>query len=102
MSETITDDIISHCHQCDTSSNSHTNCRNQACHILFLHCEKFAEKYKGCCSLECTEISGLPIEDQRKLRKDPSKAAPLKQYQKGVKPRLKELIREREKTNQQI
>ena len=51
---------------------------------------------------ECTEISSLPIEDQRKLRKDPSKAAPLKQYQKGIKPRLKELIREREKTNRQI
>jgi UPF0176 protein len=72
---------------------------NQACHILFIQCEICAKKYKGCCSLECAEISGLTIEDQRKLRKDPSKAAPLKQYQKGIKPRLKELIREREKTN---
>ena len=102
MSESITNDIISNCHQCDTPSSRHTNCMNQACHILFIQCEKCVKKYKGCCSLECTEISGLPIEDQRKLRKDPSKSAPLKQYQKGIKPRLKELIREREKTNRQI
>jgi len=102
MSESITDDIISLCHQCDTPSSKHTNCMNQACHILFIQCEKCFEKYKGCCSLECTTISELPIDDQRKLRKKPSKAAPLKQYQKGIKPRLKELIREREKTNQQI
>ena len=102
MSESITDDIISNCHQCDTPSNRHTNCMNQACHILFIQCEKCIEKYKGCCSMECTKISGLPIDEQRKLRKDPSKAAPLKQYQKSIKPRLKELIREREKTNRQI
>ena len=49
-----------------------------------------------------TEIAELPIEAQRKLRKDPFRAAPLKQYQKGVKPRLKELIQDREKVNQQI
>ena len=51
--------------------------------------------------MECTEIAGMPIEEQRKLRKKPSNAAPLKQYQKGVKPKLKELIREREKANQE-
>ena len=45
--------------------------------------------------MECAKIAGLPIEKQKKLRKDPSKAAPLKQFQKGVKPKLKELIRAR-------
>ena len=102
MSEPITDDIISHCHQCDTPSNRHTNCINQACHILFIQCKKCAEKYDGSCSVECAKIAALPIEDQRKLRKDPSKAAPLKKYQKGIKPRLKELIMEREKANQKF
>ena len=101
MSEAVTDDIISNCHQCDEPSSRHTNCLNQACHILFIQCEKCAEKYEGCCTLECIEIAGLPNEEQRKLRKDPSKAAPLKQFQKGVKPKLKELILEREKANQQ-
>ena len=101
MSEAVTDDIISNCHQCDEPSSRHTNCLNQACHILFIQCEKCAEKYEGCCTLECIEIAELPNEEQRKLRKDPYKAAPLKQFQKGVKPKLKELIREREKANQQ-
>ena len=100
LGENITDDIISLCHQCKEPSNTHTNCMNQACHILFIQCEKCSIKYKGCCSAECTEISALPIKDQWKLRKDPSRAAPLKQYQKCIKPRLKELIREREKTTQ--
>ena len=99
MKEPVSDDIISNCHQCDTPSNRHTNCINQACHILFIQCQKCAEIYEGSCSFECAQIAALPIEDQRKLRKDPSKAAPLKKYQKGIKPRLKELIMEREKSN---
>ena len=101
MGEEITGDIISNCHQCDAPSSRHTNCLNQACHILFIQCEKCAEKYDGCCTWECTEIAGLPIKEQHKLRKDTSKAAPLKQYQKGVKPRLKELIQVRERANQE-
>jgi len=43
MNESITDDIISHCHQCDTPSSRHTNCMNQACQILFIQCEKCFE-----------------------------------------------------------
>ena len=101
MGEEISGDTISHCHQCDKSSNHHTNCQNQACHILFIQCKDCEEKYNGCCSVECSEIADLDIEKQKILRKDPVKAAPLKQYQKGVKPRLKDLIREREKANQQ-
>ena len=102
MSEAITEDIISNCHQCDAPSNKHTNCVNQACHILFIQCIKCSEKFEDCCSTECAGIAKLPIENQRELRKTPSKAAPLKQFQKGVKPKLKELIREREKTIQHI
>ena len=96
MGEEITGDIISHCHQCDNPSHHHTNCQNQACHILFIQCEKCSEIFENCCSMECAKIAELPIEKQRKLRKDPSKAAPLKHSQKGVKPKLKELIREKE------
>ena len=95
LSEAITEDIISNCHQCDAPSGRHTNCENQACHILFIQCEKCSEKFDNCCSMECAKIAELPIEKQRKIRKDPSKAAPLKQFQKGVKPKLKELIRAR-------
>ena len=102
MSEAITKDIISNCHQCDEPSSRHTNCENQACHILFIQCEKCSEIFENCCSSECAKIAELPIEEQRKLRKDPSKAAPLKRFQKGVKPKLKELIQAREKTKHHV
>ena len=36
MSEEITADVISNCHQCNEPSSRHTNCANQACHILFI------------------------------------------------------------------
>ena len=102
MSETITEDIISNCHQCNGLSSRHTNCANQACHILFIQCEKCSEEVENCCSVECTKIAELPLEEQRRLRKNLAKAAPLKQFQTGVKPKLKELIQAREKTKQHV
>ena len=102
MSEAITDDIISNCHQCDNPSDNHNNCANQACHILFIQCNKCAEKYKHCCSNECINISDLPFETQRKLRKTPKKAAPLKQFQTRIKTKLKDLIKNKIKANQSI
>jgi UPF0176 protein len=91
MGEKITDDIISECHQCDAPSNRHTNCSNQACHILFIQCEQCNIKFKNCCSEECAKIAAQPLKEQRVLRKNPLKAAPLRKYQKSTKPRLKDL-----------
>ena len=68
MGENITEDIISICHQCDAPSNRHTNCNNQACHILFIQCKKCADKFNGCCSIECNKIASLPLEKQRIIR----------------------------------
>ena len=42
---------------------------NEACHLLFLQCEKCKIKFDGCCSFDCKEIYSLPIDDQKKLRK---------------------------------
>ena len=39
----------------------------------------------------------MPIDEQRKLRKKPNLAAPLRQYQQSVKPKLKDLIQEKNK-----
>ena len=47
LGENITDDVISNCHQCKTPSNNHTNCNNQACHILFIQCEECYKKYNN-------------------------------------------------------
>ena len=88
LEERITDDIISNCHQCGNSSDTHTDCLNQACHILFIQCEKCREKFDGCCSLECQDFAALPIEEQRVLRKDPKKVISKTRDSASGKPRL--------------
>ncbi len=69
LGERISDDIISVCHQCGGPSDSHTNCKNDGCHLLFIQCEACAQKYSGCCSSECAEIMLLPVEKQKEIRK---------------------------------
>ena len=64
----LQDDIISKCHQCGDPYDTHVNCRNVNCNLLFLQCDKCKIKYQNCCSLECIEISNLPKEEQKKLR----------------------------------
>ena len=68
LGERISNDIISQCHQCGKPCDSHTNCKNDGCHLLFIQCEECAEKYEGCCTPECQQIAQLPVEEQRKLR----------------------------------
>ena len=98
MGERITDAVISNCHQCDEPADSHTNCKNQACHILFIQCKNCDEKFGGCCSQECHEFSNLSIEEQRELRKDPEKAAPMLIFKDRVRPKLKDLAEKRRKS----
>ena len=89
LEERITDDIISKCHQCGNSSDTHTDCLNQACHILFIQCENCREKYDRCCSIECKDFASLPLEEQIVLRKDPKKVVSRTRNSVSVKPRLK-------------
>ena len=98
MGENITDDIISNCHQCENPANRHTNCNNQACHILFIQCSNCDKIFNGCCSTDCSDIASLPIDEQKILRKNLSISAPLRQFQKSTKPRLKDLINIRSKS----
>ena len=69
MGERIDDRVISHCHQCGALCDTHVNCANDACHLLFLQCPECSEKNNGCCSEECRSFITLPAEEQRKLRK---------------------------------
>lgn len=69
LGERISDEIISQCHQCGEPCDTHTNCANEGCHLLFIQCEKCAAKYNGCCSEACTEVLALPEEKQAQLRK---------------------------------
>ena len=69
LGEKISDEIIAQCHQCGKPADTHTNCNNSACHLLFIQCEACAKKYDGCCSVECKTIFQLPEEEQKQLRK---------------------------------
>jgi UPF0176 protein len=69
LGERIGSQVISHCHQCSQLSDVHTNCRNEACHLLFIQCEACSAKYDGCCSAECQQVWLLPEEEQKALRK---------------------------------
>ena len=91
MGESITDDIIGSCHQCEKPSDTHIDCGNDACHILFIQCVDCNIVYNGCCSKECMEFASLPIEEQRILRKDPSRVVSKARYSSRIKPKLKEI-----------
>ncbi|HRF76983.1 MAG TPA: hypothetical protein PLB46_10455, partial [Chitinophagales bacterium] len=62
------DEIISSCHHGGNPADTHTNCVNPGCHLLFIQCPTCAEKFAGCCSQECYDIIQLPEEEQKKLR----------------------------------
>ena len=87
MSERISEDVVANCHQCGEPCDTHVNCANEACHLLFIQCEKCAEKMENCCSTECQEITHLSVEAQKELRK--GKPNSNKIFKKGRSENLK-------------
>ncbi|MER3471239.1 MAG: hypothetical protein C4330_07870 [Chitinophagaceae bacterium] len=69
LGERITEEIIAKCHQCGKPADTHVNCVNDACHLLFIQCNDCKEKYEGCCSKECQNFIHLPKEEQKEKRK---------------------------------
>ena len=67
--ERISNDVISSCHQCGESCDTHVNCKNVNCNLLFLQCDACKKEYENCCSAECIEIVNYPVEKQKILRK---------------------------------
>lgn len=95
LGERITDDVISECHQCGAKCDTHVNCKNDDCHLLFIQCDACAEKMQGCCTPECQAISLMPIEEQRKLRKGRKKTDTLSIYRSRLRPDLRQLLKDR-------
>jgi UPF0176 protein len=75
LGERISTEIIARCHQCGQPADTHTNCRNEGCHLLFIQCAACAARYEGCCSESCRSIIHLPPEDQKRIRKGIDKGA---------------------------
>lgn len=69
LGEKIGTEVISVCHQCGKTCDTHSNCANEGCHLLFIQCTSCAEKYNGCCSAACTATYNLPEEERKILRK---------------------------------
>lgn len=88
LGERVTEDIIATCHQCGQPADTHTNCANDACHMLFIQCDKCREKYEGCCSNKCQDFIHLPLEVQKELRKGKDKGANIFNKSKKIRPRL--------------
>ncbi len=89
LGERITDEVISSCHQCGEKSDTHVNCANEACHLLFIQCEGCAAKWKGCCSQKCFDFIHLPEEEQVALRKGVVKGQNIFNKSKRLRPKLK-------------
>jgi len=69
LGERITDDIIANCHICGNPCDTHVNCSNSGCHLLFIQCEACKNEYLGTCSNTCKEIIQLDEEKQKLQRK---------------------------------
>lgn len=68
LGERISPDIIAHCHQCGAPADTHVNCANDHCHILFIQCEQCREVFQGCCSDTCRDfVAQYPLEVRREL-----------------------------------
>lgn len=89
--ERISEEIISNCHQCGAPCDTHVNCENQACHLLFIQCDDCKAKMKGCCSEPCMERVMLPEEIQKELRKGQDKGQMIfnKSREGRLRPRFK-------------
>ena len=85
--EKISEDIIANCHQCGNSCDTHVNCANEACHLLFIQCNDCSEKMENTCSPECKEVIKLSYEEQKALRKGTQ--ASNKIFKKGRSEKLK-------------
>ncbi len=68
LGERITDEIIAHCHQCGRPADTHVNCVNDACHLLFIQCDECKEKYERCCSKECQDFIHLPNRRTKEIK----------------------------------
>lgn len=73
LGERVTDEVIARCHQCGASADTHVNCANEGCHLLFIQCEACRAKREGCCSQECLDFVHLPLEEQKRRRKGVAK-----------------------------
>lgn len=93
MGERISHEIVSTCHQCGAQCDTHVNCANDDCHLLFIQCESCKTAFEGCCTPECKVIINLPEEEQKRLRKGRIKEHAHSVYKSRLRPDLKKILK---------
>jgi len=68
LGERISEDIISHCHQCGTPCDMHTNCANKHCNRLFIQCNSCNEKHNACCGDDCQTYFLASSDEKEELK----------------------------------
>ncbi len=68
LGERVSSDIVAKCHQCGQPCDTHINCANDACHLLFIQCEACSALYEHCCSAKCRDFKRLPEEERQKMK----------------------------------
>lgn len=69
LGERIIKDVIAKCHQCGAACDTHVNCANDACHILFIQCDNCKENFEATCSTKCKDFNKLSEEEKFEKRK---------------------------------
>ena len=69
LGERISNEVISDCHQCGEKADTHINCKNVNCNLLFILCQSCQTDHQMCCSPECLQVKNLPEEQQLEIRK---------------------------------
>ena len=87
LGERVSDEIVSNCHQCGAPCDTHVNCANESCHLLFIQCDDCKKQMNNCCSDECKEINALPYDEQKLLRKGKGNSNQI--FKKGRSTKLK-------------
>lgn len=68
LGERISEEVISHCHQCGTPCDSHVNCANVDCNLLFIQCAQCAQQFERTCSKACQAILQEPEASRKRLK----------------------------------
>ena len=87
LGERVSNEIVSNCHQCGAPCDTHVNCANESCHLLFIQCDDCKKLMNNCCSERCKDIYALPCKEQKSIRK--GKGNSNKIFKKGRSNNLK-------------
>jgi len=69
LGERISPDVIAQCHQCGATCDTHINCRNEHCHILFIQCADCSARFEACCSDTCRDFMVFSVEERKEMAK---------------------------------